>query len=103
MRSLSLACLYHLEQEIDGQGFLELTEGEILTLTDKLGIKKLMRLVREVSIGTKTKLVLIFKIISISLDSWVFVSFVGQSAKWRQVDYSKSASVLTTANLATTK
>lgn len=51
MSLLSTACslLFHSEQEIDGQGFLELTEDEILMLTDKWGIKKLMRLVKEVS------------------------------------------------------
>lgn len=42
--------LVHTDEEIDGPGFLELTEEDIKKLTDKMGlIKKLQRIKREVS------------------------------------------------------
>lgn len=42
-----------IDEEVDGPGFLELTEDDIKKITSKMGlIKKLQRLIREVS---KTK------------------------------------------------
>lgn len=42
--------VYSTEEEIDGPGFLDLTEEDIKQLTDKMGlIKKVQRVIREVS------------------------------------------------------
>ena len=44
-----------VDEEIDGPGFLELSEDDIKNITSKMGlIKKLQRLIREVSIPVIT-------------------------------------------------
>ena len=44
-------CTSYVDKEIDGAGFLELSEEDIKNNTSKMGlIKKLQRLIREVSI-----------------------------------------------------